>query len=235
MLPVPAFLPVPGSSASGFPRRTAAIRGGAGSRAAFRLPGQGRTGGGSMAFAAQRSGSRSRPRRGWLSPRRFLRFRVIALRPRSGPVRRGAFPRRPQLHSGSPGFGKPDGDRLFRVSRTMLALANMVHFFADKLAGLRRWRFPLACVFLRAIQGLFMGHSYLLPEETRASGVPARSIGRLREAIMKREKAAALRKCTVNQQPVPSSSILRTACFPFCARAQPAQLCTSVLSPSSSL
>jgi hypothetical protein len=50
--------------------------------------------------------------------------------------RRLPFFRRAELHACVPRFGKTDRDCLFARSCTVLAFADMMHFFANELAGL---------------------------------------------------------------------------------------------------
>jgi hypothetical protein len=50
------------------------------------------------------------------------------------------------FHACAARFRKPDGDSLFRVGRAMLPFANVVHFFADELAGFSAWRFTFLLV-----------------------------------------------------------------------------------------
>ncbi len=58
--------------------------------------------------------------------------------------------RRRQVDSRLAGFREPDGNRLLRRSSAVFPAADMLDFFADELAGLRRRRFPLALVFAGA-------------------------------------------------------------------------------------
>src|SRR5579862_2322027 len=60
----------------------------------------------------------------------------------------GSAPRRRRLEGDAraSGLGQPDRDRLLRRAGAVLAFADVVHFLADELACLRRWRFTLALV-----------------------------------------------------------------------------------------
>jgi hypothetical protein len=67
-----------------------------------------------------------------------------------------------QFHSGSAGFGKADCDRLLRRAGAMFPLAHVVDLFANKLACLGGWGFPLAGIFLGSLNSLALGHSQIL-------------------------------------------------------------------------
>src|SRR5262249_27857357 len=62
----------------------------------------------------------------------------------TGPIRRGrasprrllAAARRRQVDASTPRFGQTDRDRLLRRSRAVFALAHVIYFFSDELAGL---------------------------------------------------------------------------------------------------
>ena len=89
-----------------------------------------------MAFALERSnrGSRTLGRCGFAC--RFCADGRIALCFPAGCTRYGAFSGRRELHACAPRLREPDGDRLLRGARAMLALADVVHFFADEFPRL---------------------------------------------------------------------------------------------------
>jgi hypothetical protein len=69
-----------------------------------------------------------------------------------------AFWRR-QFYSRPPRFRETNGDRLFWRSSTVLALPNMFHFFAHKLASLSGRRFAFTLIFARAFNYIFFWHN----------------------------------------------------------------------------
>src|SRR5207302_5814180 len=106
----------------------AAMRGGPG-LARERLMGSG-----AVAFAAQRFQPRARAGGGRSNA--ALTFSIGAGGAAARFCRGRSFARRPQLHSGAPGFGQSDGDGLFGGTGAVFAFANVVHFFADEFTGL---------------------------------------------------------------------------------------------------
>lgn len=89
-----------------------------------------------MSFAAQCALGRSRSRRRYPS-RSFSSFREISLGLLLRASRRGALLRRGELDARATCLGESDCDCLLRGSRAMLALANVIHLFANELARLR--------------------------------------------------------------------------------------------------
>src|SRR5256885_13052430 len=103
-----------------------------------------------MAFTLQSPKRRPRAPGAWPARAAASPLSVCALRLPPGPAGDCSFARRRQLYTGASRLGKANGDRLLRAARTMLAFADVVHFFADKLPGLGGGRFALASVFVRA-------------------------------------------------------------------------------------
>ena len=60
---------------------------------------------------------------------------------------RTSAPRCGQVHACATRFGEPDCNRLLRRSGPMLPFSDMVHFFANKLSGLRARQFAFAFIF----------------------------------------------------------------------------------------
>lgn len=56
-----------------------------------------------------------------------------------------------ELHSRSACFRQPNRDCLFCIAGSVLAPANVFHFFMDEFAGLRRRSFSFFFVFLGAL------------------------------------------------------------------------------------
>src|ERR1041384_4201181 len=65
---------------------------------------------------------------------------------------------RRQVHSSAPRLRETDGDCLFGRSRAVLSFTNMLDLFADKLSGLRAWRFSFFLIFFRSFQSFFFRH-----------------------------------------------------------------------------
>src|SRR5437773_12024461 len=103
-----------------------------------------------MAFALQSPKRGPRAPGAWPARAAALPLSVCALRlsPRPAASCSAAWWR--QLYTGASRLGEANRDRLLRAARTMLAFADVVHFFADKLPGLGGGRFALASVFVRA-------------------------------------------------------------------------------------
>src|SRR5437867_13196286 len=87
---------------------------------------------------------------------------VGALGGLAGALRCLALAGRLEGHARAPGLRKTDGNRLLCGLGTMLAFADVVHLFPNKLARRRGRPLPLAEVFLRALQSLLLWHGYLL-------------------------------------------------------------------------
>src|SRR5438132_1090604 len=66
------------------------------------------------------------------------------------------------MDAGAPCLRQSDGDGLLRLTRSMLALSDVMHLFAHKLAGLRRRRLPLALVLARPLHRLLLWHAFPL-------------------------------------------------------------------------
>jgi len=111
-------------------------------------------------FQCLRAGARAAGR--GLSPRMALPFFVItgSLLPCAG--RCLSAPRWLQLHTGAPGLGKTNSDRLLGRSRAVLSFTDVVHLLAHEFAGLGARRFAFTRIFARAFQRLFFGHIDLL-------------------------------------------------------------------------
>src|SRR5258705_5573522 len=103
-----------------------------------------------MPFALQRA--KRGPRASGARPSRVasLPVGVSALRLTARPARGFPWSRWRQLYTGASRFGKANRDRLLGATRTVLAFADVMHFFADKLPCLGGGRFALASVFVRA-------------------------------------------------------------------------------------
>jgi len=69
-----------------------------------------------------------------------------------------AFFRSRQIDAGAARFREPDGDRLFCGSCAVLALADMMHLFANEFAGLCRRGFTLPLVALRPFDRFLLRH-----------------------------------------------------------------------------
>jgi len=65
---------------------------------------------------------------------------------------------RAELYPRPAGLGKADGDGLLRRARAVLAFTDVVYFFADEFAGLRRGRFSLLLVAFGAFARFFFRH-----------------------------------------------------------------------------
>src|SRR6476646_6387010 len=73
-----------------------------------------------------------------------------------------AFFGRLEIDSSPPRLRQANRDRLLRRSRSVLPLANVVHFLAHKFASLRAGRFSLAFILLRPLNRRFFRHGLLL-------------------------------------------------------------------------
>src|SRR5437016_5505904 len=111
-----------------------------------------------MPFTFERTGNTAGPTGGRLALAGSLSFTRVALRFFSQLGAGFSFFGRCQLHSRAPGLGEPNRNRLFSGPGAMLALADMVHFFADKLSSLRAGGFPLARILMSSFQSLLLGH-----------------------------------------------------------------------------
>src|SRR5438067_2925408 len=139
---------LPGGGAAR-PRAPAASRGSC-------LPRERRARSGSARLALQRTADSARPpagRAAGLAPLREVALRLAA-RPRGRLPASGRW----QLHSRAARLRQADRDGLLRRTRAVLALPNVVHLLAHELASLRRRRLALRGVFLRAVDGLLVGH-----------------------------------------------------------------------------
>jgi hypothetical protein len=114
-----------------------------------------------MAFAFQGPEHRSRTRSG--RPSISLQaFCTVALRLVAGALRCIAFTRFRQLHACAARLRKSDSDSLLGIGGAMLSFANVVHFFADKFAGLSAGRFAFFSVSLGAFNYFLFWHDMLL-------------------------------------------------------------------------
>jgi hypothetical protein len=73
-----------------------------------------------------------------------------------------AFGGRTQRHASAASLGKTDGNSLPGRASAMLALANVVHFFAHKFSGLSRCGFALPSVTPGTFESLFFWHKSIL-------------------------------------------------------------------------
>src|SRR5262252_5044841 len=101
-----------------------------------------------------------RRRRSWLAPPPPC----LVGTPRRGPRAPRGLPLGGWLerHAGAASLGQADGDRLLGRPRAVLALADVMHFLPNELAGGRGGAFPLPQIFLCSLQRLLLGHGYLL-------------------------------------------------------------------------
>ena len=118
-----------------------------------------------MAFPPQRSLNRGRPPRGRPCARTTLApLQVPAGLPPCS-LRSSPLSRRGQLHPCAARLGKPDRDCLFCGARSVLSLADMLHFFAHKFSGLSTRPLPLLLRLARPFDGLSFRHGYLASSE----------------------------------------------------------------------
>src|SRR5258706_8019249 len=74
-------------------------------------------------------------------------------------LRFGSSPRRWKLHAGASRLRQADRDRLIGRACAVLAFTDVVHFLADELARLRRWRLAGALVCASAFDRFLLGHT----------------------------------------------------------------------------
>src|SRR5215813_2652456 len=129
----------------------------------LRLAGQRRTrrGASSLALHHTPDGTAAlRRRRSWLAPPPPC---LIGTRGQGARAPRGLpLGGRLERHPGATSLGKADGDRLLGRPRPVLALADVMHFLLNELAGGRGGALPLTQIFLCSLQRLLLGHGYLL-------------------------------------------------------------------------
>jgi hypothetical protein len=93
-----------------------------------------------------------------------------------------ALLRRRQIHTGPPRFRKADGNRLLGGAGAMLALADVMHLFADEFARLRGRRLALTPVAARSLQCSFLRHAQgvasHVPTRLRVRGADSRAARR---------------------------------------------------------
>src|SRR5207248_6497538 len=144
----------------------AAAGGATATSAAASLPAQRTPGSGAAAFAAQsaRSGARTGTR--WAPPASGAATTQVAAGPGSHLLGSPPAFGRSELDAGAARFGKPNGNSLLRRARSVLALADVMHLFANKFARLSAGRFSLARVFVGAFQCLLLWHGYPSSENT---------------------------------------------------------------------
>src|SRR5207248_552429 len=87
--------------------------------------------------------------------------------------------RRLQLYSRPAGLRQPDRDRLLGRTRTVFALTDVVHLLTDELPSLRRRRFALGCILVRALDGFSLWHGSIT--SSRKVRTPASLSRRFRE------------------------------------------------------
>src|SRR5439155_21619969 len=78
-----------------------------------------------------------------------------------------------QVYTRAAGLRKADGNRLFCGPRSKLSLANVLHFFAHKFAGLRGGSFALALITPGPFEGLLFGHRFFSLNGSRRRVLPA--------------------------------------------------------------
>jgi len=110
-------------------------------------------------FAFQSFQPRSRAFGGWFHA--ALAFAIGAFGTTAGLFRNASPRRRTQLHSGTPGLRQSDRNGLFGRASAVLALANMMHLFANELAGLSARGFALLRIPARAFNGFVFWHVQL--------------------------------------------------------------------------
>jgi hypothetical protein len=135
------------SGPGSFLRRSGARPRGTSSGRSFRLSRQRFFGCAAAGFAFERALGGAGAFAGRFLARGFLTLGEITLRLLSRSGRCFAAFRRRQFHAGASRFGQTDGDGLLGRSRAVFALANVLHFFPDKLARLGGRREPFALVF----------------------------------------------------------------------------------------
>jgi hypothetical protein len=89
-------------------------------------------------------------------------FFAVALRLFPGALRCVGSVGLRQFHACASSFRESDRDCLFRVRRAMLSFANVVHLFADKLAGLSARRFAFFFVLFGSFNDFLLRHNLLL-------------------------------------------------------------------------
>jgi hypothetical protein len=77
---------------------------------------------------------------------------------------------RRQFNTCTPGFGQPDGNRLFGESGTMFPFAYVVKFFTHKFPGLGGRRFSFPRISLRPFDGHLIRHKKLFLSPSYISG-----------------------------------------------------------------
>src|SRR6478672_1021723 len=84
---------------------------------------------------------------------------------------------RGQLYSRSPRLGQTNGNCLLWRPGTMLALPNVFHFFAHKLARLSGRRLAFALIFARAFNYVFFWHNKMISPLERCLAVNNKGAG----------------------------------------------------------
>ena len=133
------------------------------------LLGQGRPAGTAATLALQCVANSAGPTQVGLALRLALALRKIARGLAAGALTGATLSGRRQPHPGTPGLGETDGDGLLGIAGTMLALADVVHFFSDKLPRLGGGGFAAALIGLRPLQGGFLRHMVALLTPGRAA------------------------------------------------------------------
>jgi hypothetical protein len=151
----------------------------AASRDAASLLGQRQTGRGAMPFALQRASGGLRPFRG--RPAAAMAARSVRLCSALASAGAGrAARRRFEGDPRAPRLRQADGNRLFGRARAVLAVANVLHFFAHEFAGLRAWRFALTFVAAGAFQRSFFRHDSSLFGISHSSDMPDARDGKIK-------------------------------------------------------
>src|SRR5438270_5160605 len=110
-------------------------------------------------FTLERTRDGPRALRGGLAPARGLAPAQVALR--FPPRFRGSFSSlgRPKFHAGAPRLREATRNRILRRARSMLALANVVHFFANDFSGLCARRLPFFFILPCLFHAFFLWHA----------------------------------------------------------------------------
>jgi len=125
----------------------------------FGLPGERRMGCGILSFPLKGVFDRARPLGGWLSHRRSTMSAGIGPRCAfAGSFAGFAFLWGRQIDAGLPRLGQANRYGLFRRAGTVLSMANMLDFLADKLSCLRARRFAFPFVAACSLDGFLFWH-----------------------------------------------------------------------------
>jgi hypothetical protein len=100
-----------------------------------------------------------------------LSLSIIAIGLFTGFFRHLSLGGRLQFYACAPRFGKPNGNRLFRRTRAMFALTNMMHFLPYKFSRLGAGGLAFASILLGAFNGFLFRHEQ--PPDKYSNGAPA--------------------------------------------------------------